>query len=82
MQTTEKRINNPLQLRKYAKTLALYQYCQDYHSGQCSKGYALVCALTIRLIKARIDTRRFDVREQMHKSTYKRLEKSRVWMCL
>lgn len=60
--------------RLYGKTLALYQYCADYHSGQSSKGYALLCSLQIRLIRANIDTRKFDVRKRMHKPTYKRLE--------
>lgn len=59
----------------FNRTFALYTVCMDYHSGQSSRGYRLMCLLHKRLLRAGIDTRFVNPRKLSHKPTYQHFEK-------
>jgi hypothetical protein len=59
-------------LDQYRKTATLFMVCQDYHSGQWSRGYRLQCALLRRLYRAGY-THRYDLRRIISDTMYNQM---------
>ena len=55
-----------------AKSAAILQACCDFHSGQRSRGYRILCYMQRRIRRAGLDNRT-DLRKIMHAATYKHI---------